>query len=286
MGRHTETTDFLPVRTVHKIERALHGNDWLSDCPTDGFVVFYGRHAAELGNNHDDELQQAVKAVQAYYLARGKRNAQAAVVQVRDADADAESAWANLAHAPQLHHAIEVALAGHHSLRIIGPVQAGKPDLERLVDTTHGVVVPALLWTMPCPCGFTGEPRHKCTCSPEHALRWADRLRHHHWPINVRVQIPDVRALKRVDLARAGKGESFAAVLARAKAASEFRLMVSVDLDLAGSQLLDAATDKLRFGPAERDSVFAVARTCAALAGSVSIRACHLAEAIHYVYVP
>lgn len=53
-------------------------------------------------------------------------------------------------------------------------------------------------------------------------------------------------------------------------------------VDATGRALLDAAFDK--FGPSARalDRVLKVARTIADLAGSGSIRACHLAEALQY----
>jgi magnesium chelatase family protein len=53
-------------------------------------------------------------------------------------------------------------------------------------------------------------------------------------------------------------------------------------LDGAGRQLLDAAFEKLGLSALALDHVLKVARTIADLAGSDSIRASHLAEAIQY----
>jgi magnesium chelatase family protein len=53
-------------------------------------------------------------------------------------------------------------------------------------------------------------------------------------------------------------------------------------VDATGRTLLDAAFDKLGLSARALDGVLKVARTIADLAGSGSIRACHLAEAIQY----
>jgi magnesium chelatase family protein len=53
-------------------------------------------------------------------------------------------------------------------------------------------------------------------------------------------------------------------------------------VDGAGRALLDAALEKLALSASALASVLKVARTIADLAGSDSIRAAHLAEALHY----
>ncbi|HSK77917.1 MAG TPA: YifB family Mg chelatase-like AAA ATPase [Thermoanaerobaculia bacterium] len=151
----------------------------------------------------------------------------------------------------------------------------------------------------PCPCGHLGDPRYDCRCPPPLVERYRGRVS---GPlldrIDLHVEVPAV-SLKEL---RSSGGESTESVALRVATARAVQLerfgprkatpnnaaMVPEELrrhcllDPAGRQLLDAAFEKLGLSARAIDRVLKVARTIADLAGSDSIRASHLAEAIQY----
>ena len=151
----------------------------------------------------------------------------------------------------------------------------------------------------PCPCGHLGDPRYSCRCPPPLIERYRGRVS---GPlldrIDLHVEVPAV-SLKEL---RSSAGESTETVARRVAAARTIQLdrfgpntptpnnatMGPEQLrrfcavDPAGRSLLDAAFEKLGLSARALDRVLKVARTIADLAGSDSIRAAHLAEAIQY----
>ena len=151
----------------------------------------------------------------------------------------------------------------------------------------------------PCPCGHWGDPRYSCGCSPSLIQRYRGRVSGSLLErMDLHVEVPAV-SLKEL---RSSAGESTAAVARRVAAAREVQLdrfgpqtlapcnaemgpealRRFCSLDGAGRQLLDAAFEKLGLSALALDHVLKVARTIADLAGSDSIRASHLAEALQY----
>lgn len=151
----------------------------------------------------------------------------------------------------------------------------------------------------PCPCGHLGDPRYSCRCPPPLVERYRGRVS---GPlldrIDLHVEVPAV-SLKEL---RSSAGESTATVAQRVAASRAIQLerfgatmptptnsaMGPEQLrrfcavDPAGRALLDTAFEKLGLSARALDRVLKVARTIADLAGSDSIRASHLAEAIQY----
>jgi magnesium chelatase family protein len=201
-----------------------------------------------------------------------------------------ECAWHNLHHTDILLRAIEAALAGNHSLRVLGHPSAGKDDFDTLYrfllargsNTVNNSFSNTWGWTVTCPCGYCGDPTHECTCTPSRVERWRRRLARHHFDLSLVVAIPRARDLVFVDRARKGQCEPLSRVLSRVEAAREARGAIPLDLDPAGTQLLRVAVDRLGFSLNQRDRVMKVAQTIAALSNSNVIRAAHLAEAIQY----
>jgi magnesium chelatase family protein len=161
----------------------------------------------------------------------------------------------------------------------------------------------ALLAAMnPCPCGHLGDPQHDCRCPLPLVERYRARVS---GPlldrIDLHIEVPALR-LRDLHEARSARGASSAEVadrVARARAiqaarfGSDLELPVNAAMDTAAlrrharldgpeQRLLDAAFEKLGLSARAMTRIVKVARTIADLAGSATLRAQHLAEAIQY----
>jgi magnesium chelatase family protein len=179
--------------------------------------------------------------------------------------------------------AIEVALAGMHSIIFIGPweSEAGKLYTWLKLRDIH----PAADFTAPCPCGYYGCPDKKCTCSIEMVADWRrDHLGPRH-PFDIHIEVPintPDEVMGWLDEKR--RGEPQEAMLKRVKAAREFASEhnLQLTLDDAGLALLKAAVSQLRLSYSQAQQAIKVARTIANLAQSQTIQCAYLAEAIQY----
>lgn len=147
----------------------------------------------------------------------------------------------------------------------------------------------------PCPCGHLGSALRACRCSPDVVSRYQARIS---GPlldrIDVRVEVP---AVAPETLAAAPDGEPSAVIAARVASARKRALarQGALNANLAGealdrhtvldepaTRLLHAATARLGWSARGYHRVLRVARTIADLAGSETVVADHLAEAIQY----
>lgn len=148
----------------------------------------------------------------------------------------------------------------------------------------------------PCPCGYRGDPRRECTCTPAQVQRYLARLS---GPlldrIDLHVEVP--RPPSR-DILDGSPGEPSAlvrarVVAARARAASRSAAGVSRNgasgppLDLGPTDpramaFLHTAADRLLLGARATARVLRVARAIADLDGADDIQAPHVAEALQY----
>ena len=147
----------------------------------------------------------------------------------------------------------------------------------------------------PCPCGFLGHPSGRCRCTPEQVSRYRGRLS---GPLLDRIDLHiEVPALPESDLTRAAVGEASATVRQRVATAREIQIqrqtkpnarLVGKEIELhcqtddAAQTLLRQAIAQLNLSARGYHRVIRVARTIADLAGSSSLTAAHVAEAIHY----
>ncbi|WP_438033701.1 YifB family Mg chelatase-like AAA ATPase [Sorangium sp. So ce204] len=156
----------------------------------------------------------------------------------------------------------------------------------------------------PCPCGFAGDYARRCVCSPERLRAYRARLSDPLFDrFDVQVALPpvDVAALqsrskdepscevqKRVIAARAAQEErTRAGATDRSNAQLSPRELDQVATpDAAGARVLAEATEQLSLSAAAYSRVLRVARTIADLDGSDSVRAPHIAEAVHAVLLP
>jgi magnesium chelatase family protein len=180
------------------------------------------------------------------------------------------------------------------------PIESGELTLARLHARARFATRFMLVASMnPCPCGWLGDPRGRCRCSPNEARRYQGRLS---GPLfdrfDLAVEVPAVDPGELVDAARA---ESSASVRERVVAARERQRargscwngsLTRADLDVHGKldtgarRLLVEAARKLGLTARGFDRVRRVARTIADLEGSGPILDRHVGEAIMYRRTP
>jgi magnesium chelatase family protein len=179
------------------------------------------------------------------------------------------------------------------------PLEEGRVTIARAART---VVFPArfvLVAAMnPCPCGFLGDERRECRCTPIQVAQYRGRLS---GPLRDRIDLAVyVRSVRAEDLSQPGQAESTAAVRARILAARAFRQARHAE-SRCGSEsdarspvdslrrvegnaatLLRSAVAKLGLSARGYHRVLRVARTIADLDGSACVTARHVAEALQY----
>lgn len=155
----------------------------------------------------------------------------------------------------------------------------------------------------PCPCGFYGDPRHTCTCTPLKIRRYRSRIS---GPLLDRIDIHiEVPALKftevaskkpseesatirqRVERARTIQHERFQGVTLRRKIYANSQMSPALikrfcSTTAQGDEILRAAIDRLGLSTRAYHRVLKVARTIADLEGSKEIQPSHLTEAVQY----
>lgn len=151
----------------------------------------------------------------------------------------------------------------------------------------------------PCPCGFLGDPKKSCTCTPYQAQRYRNRIS---GPILDRIDLQvEVPRLELNELANHAQGESSAEIrkrVIRAHQIAQARFQnegIIYNAEMKGRQvktfcslqkepqeLLYKIFQKLNLSMRALDRVLKVSRTIADLAGSEQIEPIHLAEAVQY----
>jgi magnesium chelatase family protein len=151
----------------------------------------------------------------------------------------------------------------------------------------------------PCPCGYYGDPRHECTCTPSAIARYQKRIS---GPlldrIDLFVEVPEVEYEK---LVGPEDGESSRELRKRVGASREVQrarfqgtpyvcnaemgpaeVWEFCQVEDSAKGLLQAAMHQLALSARGFHHVLKVARTIADLAGSETIGIAHLAEALQY----
>jgi magnesium chelatase family protein len=150
----------------------------------------------------------------------------------------------------------------------------------------------------PCPCGFFGDERRPCRCTPSLVARYRGRLS---GPLRDRIDlIVDVPAVDAASISDGDAGESSAHVRTRVLAARDRQTtrygsgaMTNAELkgkavmhtcrpDAGGRAMLRKAVDAFGLTARGYDRVLKVARTVADLAGAGTVDAEHVAEALQY----
>ena len=180
------------------------------------------------------------------------------------------------------------------------PLEEGHVTVARAARTA---VFPArfiLIAAMnPCPCGFLGDERRVCRCTPVQIAKYRGRLS---GPLRDRIDlIVDVPAVPVHAITDDAPGEASATVRARVNAARALQQARFGDCgahtnatlreapasafcspDPRGRTLLRAAAERFGLSARGYNRVLKVARTIADLARSDGVRAEHVAEALQY----
>ncbi|MBL8300855.1 MAG: ATP-binding protein [Rhodanobacteraceae bacterium] len=146
-----------------------------------------------------------------------------------------------------------------------------------------------------CPCGYAGDTRARCRCTPEGIARYRSRLS---GPLLDRIDIMlNVPRIPHTDLRGAHHGETSAVVRERVASARAQQLQRAgkpnawlanreVERDCVLRQrdqdLLDRAVERLGLSARAYHRILRVARTIADLAGAACIETPHVTEAVQY----
>ncbi len=151
----------------------------------------------------------------------------------------------------------------------------------------------------PCPCGYLGDAKRECRCTPTQVQRYRNRIS---GPLLDRIDLHvEAPALSVSELRTTQGGESSAAIRTRVEAArtrqrarftgtrtaanarmTQTQIKRHCHLDAALGDLLQHAMEQLSLSARAYDRILKVARTIADLAGTESIAGPHLLEAIQY----
>ena len=151
----------------------------------------------------------------------------------------------------------------------------------------------------PCPCGYLGDSKHECRCSPAQIQRYRARIS---GPLLDRIDLHiEAPALSIAELRDEKHGESSAEIRIRVQAArgrqlirfqgtrtsanarmTHAQIRANCLIDSTLGDLLQQAMEQLSLSARAYDRILKVARTIADLAGSDRIESPHLLEAIQY----
>jgi predicted ATPase with chaperone activity len=174
--------------------------------------------------------------------------------------------------------AVEVALAGEHSIMFIGRWQSAGSDLAQYMKQVDEYAVAH--FAPLCPCGFWGSPDHECTCQPEIARQWREDHFGEHTPYDMYLELSQERLDRVMDfLTGRMLVEPEEKMLARIE---EMARHTDLSLDVGVEVLLKAGIEYYDMPARVAQRVVRVARTIANLAHSEKIHMAHMAEAIQY----
>ena len=154
--------------------------------------------------------------------------------------------------------------------------------------------------TQRCACGYFGDPKRECRCSPKQVENYRNRI---FGPLLDRIDIHvEAPAVEYKELSSEERAESSKAIRERVLRARKLQqerfagkpkyranaqmthglLRTHCKLDAEGRELLRRAMEELHLSARAYDRILKVARTIADLAGSGEIRPPHVLEAIQY----
>lgn len=176
------------------------------------------------------------------------------------------------------------------------PLEDGRVTISRAAGSMTFPAEFMLVSAMnPCPCGYFGDPKRECRCSPVQVQRYRDRIS---GPLLDRIDMRvEVSSIPEEVLTAAPDGEPTRFVAERVRRAYDRAIarqghindhLQGADIDavceLDGpvQKLLHAASVRLGWSARAFHRVLKVARTIADLAGAERLETPHVAEAIQY----
>jgi magnesium chelatase family protein len=181
------------------------------------------------------------------------------------------------------------------------PLEDGSVTISRAIASVNFPCRFMLVAAMnPCPCGYFGDPKRECRCTPNHIQHYRNKIS---GPLLDRIDIHiEVPGIKYQELSGLGRGEPSAAVRERVMKARMIQQerfkgrrkirsnagMGAKELQKychAGAEvqdLLRMAITELNFSARAYDRILKVSRTIADLAGTDEIQPEHVNEAIQY----
>ena len=151
----------------------------------------------------------------------------------------------------------------------------------------------------PCKCGYFGDSRRQCTCTPHQINQYRSRIS---GPLLDRIDIQvEVPSVDYNDLSSTEKGETSSVIKERVNRTRKIQLERYKGLNIYSNSQLDAgmlqkfcplgeaenailraAFDNLGLSARAHSRILKVARTIADLEGAENISSAHIAEAIQY----
>jgi magnesium chelatase family protein len=180
------------------------------------------------------------------------------------------------------------------------PLENGEVTVSRAVASITYPASFMLVSAMnPCPCGYLGDPKHQCTCSPSQIYRYRRKVS---GPLLDRIDIHvEVPAVPHKELSNEYAGESSADIKERVLKARNIQLArlhgekiycngqmktrhikKYCKLQEDAHTLLDSAMQKLGLSARAYTRILKLSRTIADLESSPDIRSHHISEAIQY----
>lgn len=180
------------------------------------------------------------------------------------------------------------------------PLEDGKVTISRVNATlTYPCNIMLMASMNPCKCGYFGDSRRQCTCTPHQINQYRSKIS---GPLLDRIDIQvEVSNVDYNDLSSTDTGETSAKIKERVNKARQVQLKRYKGLNIySNSQLeagliqkfcplgeeenaiLKAAFDNLGFSARTHSRILKVARTIADLDSEENINSSHIAEAIQY----
>lgn len=180
------------------------------------------------------------------------------------------------------------------------PLEDGNVTISRVNATlTYPCNIMLIASMNPCKCGYFGDSRRQCTCTPTQVSRYRSRIS---GPLLDRIDIQvEVSNVDYDDLSSTENSETSAEIKKRVNKTRKLQLERYKDYNIYSNSQLDAgmlkkfcplgeeenailraAFDNLGLSARAHSRILKVARTIADLEGSENIKSEHIAEAIQY----
>ena len=180
------------------------------------------------------------------------------------------------------------------------PLEDGNVTISRVNATlTYPCNIMLIASMNPCKCGYFGDSRRQCTCTPTQISRYRSRIS---GPLLDRIDIQvEVSNVDYEDLSSTENSETSAEIKKRVNKTRKLQLERYKDYNIYSNSHLDAgmlkkfcplgeeenailraAFDNLGLSARAHSRILKVARTIADLEGSENIKSEHIAEAIQY----